>query len=100
MTAAQSLRSPFGESAQFADRAGVGLDSPGGQVFAVLVAEHVREVADEGLGGREFFASRGDRSVIWAMLRNPAYAGTAVFGKTMAVHQPAADILGDLGQRL
>ena len=32
---------------------------------------------------------RWDRSVIWAMLRNPAYAGTAVFGKTMAVHQPA-----------
>jgi len=29
---------------------------------------------------------RWDRSVIWAMLRNPAYAGTAVFGKTMAVH--------------
>src|SRR5260370_7212318 len=27
---------------------------------------------------------RWDRSVVWAMLRNPAYAGTAVFGKTMA----------------
>jgi site-specific DNA recombinase len=24
------------------------------------------------------------------MLRNPAYAGTAVFGKTKAVHEPAA----------
>src|SRR5437879_3537169 len=23
------------------------------------------------------------------MLRNPAYAGTAVFGKTMAIHEPA-----------
>ena len=29
--------------------------------------------------------TRWDRSVVWAMLRNPAYAGTAVFGKTMAV---------------
>ena len=28
--------------------------------------------------------NRWDRSVVWAMLRNPAYAGTAVFGKTMA----------------
>jgi site-specific DNA recombinase len=23
------------------------------------------------------------------MLRNPAYSGTAVFGRTMAIHQPA-----------
>ncbi len=30
---------------------------------------------------------RWDRSVIWGMLRNPAYAGTAVFGKTMAVQR-------------
>ena len=30
-----------------------------------------------------------DRSVIWGMLRNPAYCGTAVFGKTQAVHEPA-----------
>ena len=28
--------------------------------------------------------NRWDRSVVWAMLRNPAYAGTVVFGKTMA----------------
>ena len=32
---------------------------------------------------------RWDRSVIWGMLRNPAYAGTAVFGKTMVAHEPA-----------
>ena len=32
---------------------------------------------------------RWDRSVIWGMLRNPAYAGTAVFGKTQAVHEAA-----------
>ena len=30
-----------------------------------------------------------DRSVVWAMLRNPAYAGTAMFGKTISVEQPA-----------
>ena len=30
---------------------------------------------------------RWDRSVIWGMLRNPAYAGRAVFGKTMVVHE-------------
>jgi site-specific DNA recombinase len=32
---------------------------------------------------------RWDRSVVWGMLRNPAYMGLAVFGKTMAVHEPA-----------
>ena len=31
---------------------------------------------------------RWDRSVIWGMLRNPAYAGTAVFGKTQVIHEP------------
>jgi DNA invertase Pin-like site-specific DNA recombinase len=35
--------------------------------------------------------TRWDRSVVWGMLRNPAYAGTAMFGKTAAVHdQPVA----------
>jgi DNA invertase Pin-like site-specific DNA recombinase len=29
--------------------------------------------------------TRWDRSVVWGMLRNPAYAGSAVFGKTMRV---------------
>ena len=32
---------------------------------------------------------RWDRSVIWGMLRNPAYAGAAMFGKTMVVHESA-----------
>jgi site-specific DNA recombinase len=32
---------------------------------------------------------RWDRSVVWGMPRNPAYAGTAAFGKTMAIHEPA-----------
>ena len=32
--------------------------------------------------------TRWDRSVIWAMLRNPAYAGRACFGKTIRTDQP------------
>ena len=30
---------------------------------------------------------RWDRSVVWGMLRNPAYAGRAVFGKTQIMHE-------------
>jgi len=69
---------------------------------AALVAEMFRRYADEGasiadlarwLTGQGVPTRTGkhrwDRSVIWGMLRNPAYAGTAVFGKTMAVHEPA-----------
>jgi DNA invertase Pin-like site-specific DNA recombinase len=69
---------------------------------AALVAELFRRYADDGasiadlarwLTGQGVPTRTGkhrwDRSVIWAMLRNPAYAGTAVFGKTMAVHEPA-----------
>ena len=69
---------------------------------AALVAEMFRRYADDGAAiadlrrwltadgvrtrtGKE----RWDRSVIWGMLRNPAYAGTAVFGKTQAIHEPA-----------
>ncbi len=65
---------------------------------AVLVAEIFRRYADDGASIADlarWLASQGaltrtgksrwDRSVVWAMLRNPAYAGTAVFGKTMAV---------------
>jgi site-specific DNA recombinase len=65
---------------------------------AVLVAEMFRRYADDGASIADLARwltsqgastrtgkSRWDRSVIWAMLRNPAYAGTAVFGKTMAV---------------
>jgi site-specific DNA recombinase len=64
---------------------------------AVLVAEMFRRYADDGASIADLARwltsqnvptrtgkSRWDRSVIWAMLRNPAYAGTAVFGKTMA----------------
>jgi site-specific DNA recombinase len=69
---------------------------------AVLVAEMFRRYADDGAtiaDLRRWLTDQGartrtgkerwDRSVIWGMLRNPAYAGTAVFGKTQAVHEPA-----------
>jgi len=69
---------------------------------AALVAEMFRRYADQGasiadlarwLTGQGVPTRTGkhrwDRSVVWGMLRNPAYAGTAVFGKTIAVHQPA-----------
>jgi site-specific DNA recombinase len=69
---------------------------------AVLVSEMFRRYADEGAaiaGLRRWLTDQGvrtrtgkerwDRSVIWGMLRNPAYAGTAVFGKTQAVHEAA-----------
>jgi site-specific DNA recombinase len=34
--------------------------------------------------------NRWDRSVVWGMLRNPAYKGQAAFGKTAIMHEPAA----------
>src|SRR5215472_2718970 len=69
---------------------------------AVLVAEMFRRYADDGATiadlGR-WLTSQGvltrtgkhrwDRSVIWGMLRNPAYQGRAVFGKTQVIHQQA-----------
>jgi site-specific DNA recombinase len=64
---------------------------------AALVAELFRRYADDGASIADLARwltgqgaptrtgkARWDRSVVWAMLRNPAYAGTAVFGKTMA----------------
>jgi len=69
---------------------------------AVLVAEMFRRYADDGAAIadlRRWLEDQGvrtrtgkerrDRSVIWGMLRNPAYAGTAVFGKTQVIHEPA-----------
>jgi len=69
---------------------------------AALVAELFRRYTDEGaaiadlarwLTGSGTPTRTGkpcwDRSVVWGMLRNPAYAGTAVFGKTQIIHQPA-----------
>jgi site-specific DNA recombinase len=67
---------------------------------AALVAEMFRRYADDGASIADLARwltsqdvptrtgkHRWDRSVIWGMLRNPAYAGKAVFGKTMAIHE-------------
>ena len=67
---------------------------------AVLVAEMFRRYADDGATIADlarWLTSQGvptrtgkhrwDRSVIWGMLRNPAYAGRAVFGKTQVIHE-------------
>src|SRR4029077_21263575 len=67
---------------------------------AVLVAEMFRRYADDGatiadlarwMGSAGAVTRTGkhrwDRSVIWGMLRNSAYAGTAVFGKTQIIHE-------------
>jgi site-specific DNA recombinase len=67
---------------------------------AALVAEMFRRYADDGATIADlarWLTSQGiptrtgkhrwDRSVIWGMLRNPAYAGRAVFGKTRIVHE-------------
>ncbi|CAO5174254.1 site-specific DNA recombinase [Frankia sp. AiPs1] len=69
---------------------------------AILVAEMFRRYADEGASIAELARwlmekgvptrtgkNRWDRSVIWAMLRNPTYKGKAVFGKTMVDNTPA-----------
>ena len=69
---------------------------------AVLVAEMFRRYAGDGATiadlARWLAASgavtrtgkqRWDRSVVWGMLRNPAYAGRAVFGKTRVIHEQA-----------
>jgi site-specific DNA recombinase len=70
---------------------------------ATLVGELFRRYTDDGAtiaaltrwltstGARTRTGkARWDRSVVWGMLGNPAYAGTAVFGKTRSIHQPAA----------
>jgi site-specific DNA recombinase len=67
---------------------------------AVLVTEMFRRYADDGASIADLARwltsqhvptrtgkTRWDRSVVWGMLRNPAYAGTAVFGKTQVVPQ-------------
>ena len=88
---------PFGyRDVRKSDHAGAAYEILGHE--AVLVAELFRRYADDGASIADLARwltsqgaptrtgkSRWDRSVVWAMLRNPAYAGTAVFGKTMAV---------------
>jgi site-specific DNA recombinase len=48
----------------------------------VAIAELARWLSATGVATRTG-KPRWDRSVIWGMLRNPAYAGRACFGKTM-----------------
>ena len=80
---------------------------------AVLVAELFRRYADDGATIADlarWLTSQGvptrtgkhrwDRSVLWGMLRNPAYAGRAVFGKTQVIHeQPALNRVARLQGR-
>ena len=87
---------PFGyRYVRKTDHAGAAYEIIGHE--AALVAEMFRRYADDGASIADLARwltgqgaptrtgkHRWDRSVIWAMLRNPAYAGTAVFGKTMA----------------
>src|SRR5688572_4657222 len=49
-------------------------------VEGLSIAEITRRLNTEGIPTRK--ASRWERSVIWALLRNPAYRGLACFGKT------------------
>ena len=80
---------------------------------AALVRELFRRYADDGATIADlarWLAAAGavtrtgkhrwDRSVIWGMLRNPAYAGRAVFGKTQAIHaQPGLNRIARLQGR-
>jgi site-specific DNA recombinase len=80
---------------------------------AALVAEMSRRYADDGATIADLARwltsqgiatrtgkSRWDRSVIWGMLRNPAYAGRAVFGKTQIIHaQPGLNRVARLQGR-
>ena len=50
------------------------------------IADLTRWLTDSGTSTRTG-KCRWDRSVIWGMLRNPAYAGKAVFGKTMVINE-------------
>ena len=54
----------------------------------VAIAELTRWLGGLGVASRTG-KTRWDRSVVWGMLRNPAYAGRACFGKTMRTEQPA-----------
>ena len=52
----------------------------------VSIADVTRWLSDQGALTRTG-KTRWDRTVVWAMLRNPAYAGQAVFGKTKTVNE-------------
>jgi len=50
-------------------------------VAGLSIGAITRELNDQGVATRKPHA-RWERSMVWAMLRNPAYRGTACFGKT------------------
>jgi len=50
-------------------------------VASLSIGEITRRLNAQGVPTRKL-SSRWERSVIWAMLRNPAYRGAASFGKT------------------
>lgn len=50
-------------------------------VAGLSIGAIARRLSERGVPTRKHSA-RWERSVVWAMLRNPAYAGTACFGKT------------------
>jgi site-specific DNA recombinase len=54
----------------------------------VSISELARWLGGLGVASRTG-KTRWDRSVVWGMLRNPAYAGLACFGKTMRTQQTA-----------
>jgi len=54
---------------------------------AYSMADIVRHLDEQGLPTRTG-KSRWDRSTLWGMLRNPAYAGRAAFGKTRVADRP------------
>lgn len=51
------------------------------------IADLTRWLTDSGTPTRTG-KTRWDRSVVWGMLRNPAYQGQAAFGKTQTLHEP------------
>ncbi len=54
----------------------------------VAIGELTRWLGELGVPTRTG-KTRWDRSTVWAMLRNPAYAGRACFGKTLRTEQTA-----------
>src|ERR1700676_855324 len=50
-------------------------------VAGLSIGAIMRELNDQGVATRKS-NTRWERSMVWAMLRNPAYRGTACFGKT------------------
>ena len=59
-------------------------------VLALSIGAITRQLNERGIPTRKQI-SRWERSTVWAMLRNPAYKGTACFGKpdcTASTHHP------------